>query len=260
MNKKPVNEGQEKVAAFLMDLQLFAEGDVEIDTGGDLGGGSGADVSAALNNDGNTGDGLDNSGNKIIIGDDPGVVGQGGEGTPEPVKKQSPEADRAFAEMRRKAEAAERKAEQERRERDNWVANNFGESHGIRTWEQYQEAITREKQQKMEQERQQQAQLPNQIYQKAISEGYDPQIAQLMADKAKQDVLITQLQQRLDVGEQRESERQRRFTQEAVAKQIRADHEELSKKYGSDLVPALDSLDEGTLAMMRAGVPLKAAW
>ena len=267
MNKMPVNEGQERVAAFPFDMQLFADGDfggADNNAGDGSSANIGADVSAGIGNDIGGNDDEGNASNIFIGNDDPDVVGQGddddSDGVPEPVKKQSPEADRAFAELRRKAEAAERKAEQERRERDTWVESNFGQSHGLKTWEQYQAAIDHERRQKAEQEKHQQAQLPAQVYQKAVSDGYDPQIAQLMADKVKQDLKVQELEQRLQVSEQRESEKQRQSAMENIGKQIKADHEALVKKYGSDMVPALDSLDEGTLAMMRSGVPLKAAW
>ena len=52
---------------------------------------------------------------------------------------------------------------------------------------------------KRQQEKHQQAQLPAQVYQKAVSDGYDPQIAQLMADKVKQDLKVQELEQRLQV-------------------------------------------------------------
>lgn len=255
MNEMPVNEGQERVAAFPFDMQLFADGDGSSAN-------TGADVSADIGNDIGGNDDEGNASNIFIGNDDPDVVDQDTDegNAPESVKKQSPEADRAFAELRRKAEAAERKAEQERREKDTWVENNFGQSHGLKTWEQYQAAIDHERRQRAEQEKQQQAQLPNQVYQKAVSDGYDPQIAQLMADKVKQDLKVQELEQRLQFGEQRESEKQRQVAMENIGKQIQADHEALVKKYGSDMVPALESLDQGTLAMMKAGVPLKAAW
>ena len=44
---------------------------------------------------------------------------------------QTPEQNRAFKEMRLKAEAAEKKA----KSADAWVEKNFGQSHNLHTWE-----------------------------------------------------------------------------------------------------------------------------
>jgi len=260
MIEMPVNEGLEKVAAFPFDLQLFAEGDIGGDDGGS-GASMGSDIDAGtVDNDVDEG----NSSN-IIVGDDSGFVDQNtGEGNaPEAIKKQSPEADRAFAEMRRKAEAAEKAAQQAKvdiqAQRDAEFANRFGKSHGIFTEAQYWAALDREEQAKTEQQRQQMQQKPNQIYQEAISKGYDPEVARLMAEKVQQDLELQDVKQRLANVDQREMERQKRAMHEMAANQIRADHTELSKKYG-DLVPPIKELDEETKAMMQRGVPLKAAW
>jgi hypothetical protein len=60
--------------------------------------------------------------------------------------KQSPEMNRAFAELRRQKEAAERKM----KEIDDWVRQTYGHM-GINTWEEYQQAL-REEQKRREYE------------------------------------------------------------------------------------------------------------
>jgi len=256
MKKMPVNEGLEKVATPPMDLQLFAEG--EIDTG-DTGGTSDADVSTdniQVGDESNTAD--------AIVDNDSETVNQSKEdGTPESVK-QSPEADRAFAEMRRKAEAAEKKAESARQEiqtqRDAKFAERFGQSHGIQTEAQYWAAIDREEKARVEQQKKQLEQKPQQIYDEYVAKGYDPEFARLKADEVKREQELNELKQRLEAGEQRETEKQNQFARQMAMQQMQKEHVELSKKYG-DLVPAtIPELDEATQDMMRRGVPLKAAW
>jgi len=270
MDKMPVNEGLEKVAAFPFDLQLFAvnlhnEGDIDAGGGSDISvNGAGDESDADVSIDDNIHVGNEKNTADAIV-EEPDVVNQGAEedNAPEAIKKQSPEADRAFAEMRRKAEAAEKAAQQAKvdiqAQRDAEFANRFGKSHGIFTEAQYWAALDREEQAKTEQQRQQMQQKPNQIYQEAISKGYDPEVARLMAEKVQQDLELQDVKQRLANVDQREMERQKRAMHEMAANQIRADHTELSKKYG-DLVPPIKELDEETKAMMQRGVPLKAAW
>jgi hypothetical protein len=59
---------------------------------------------------------------------------------PQDKPKQSPEMDRAFAELRREKEEAQRQL----RERDNWVAEQFGHL-GIKDWDGYQLALAEQK-------------------------------------------------------------------------------------------------------------------
>ncbi|MVP00354.1 hypothetical protein [Paenibacillus lutrae] len=51
------------------------------------------------------------------------------------------EKDRAYAELRRAKEDAEQKL----KERDSWVAQQFGETHGLHNWDDYQRALAEEK-------------------------------------------------------------------------------------------------------------------
>lgn len=72
---------------------------------------------------------------------DDNEVLEDGANDPEPAKQeQDPQINAKFAEMRRKVEAAERRE----KERDAWVEKNYG-NQGIKTWEEYQSMIEREK-------------------------------------------------------------------------------------------------------------------
>lgn len=80
------------------------------------------------------------------VGDDAGPADQ---------QAQTPEANAAFAKMRRELEA-----------RDKWVAENFGASHGIYTFEQYTQAVEATMQRQQQQQYQQQRQ-------ELADQGYD---------------------------------------------------------------------------------------
>ena len=183
---------------------------------------------------------------------------------PESVKReQSPEANAAFAEMRRKAEEAERVL----RERDAWVEQNFGQSHGLRSWEQYQAAIEqthRQQQVARQQELQQRPQMVyQQTYQQLIEQGYDQEVAQRLASNEANDVAhaleAQAMKEKLAMLERQDQERVRQQQQEAAVNQILTDHKYLREKY-ADLVPDIENLDAQTIALMYQGIPLKAAW
>lgn len=260
MMKMPVDDGQEQVTAVLkMDLQLFAE---EAGTGGGESAGSTGDAGAGDVGSGADASGADVSGGTDFDGAGPGVVDQGdGDDVPGAVKSQSPEANRAFAEMRKQKEAAEKSArEKVQRERDAYYAERFGESHGIFTEAQYMQALERERKQKAQADQERQAQLPNQIYQQAIQEGYDPKVAKLLADNAQKDLKMQAIEQQLAADKKARLEEKKQAHTQMLAKKIDRDHKSLLQKYG-DLVPAtLEELDEDTRSLVVSGVPLKAAW
>jgi len=183
---------------------------------------------------------------------------------PESVKReQSPEANAAFAELRRRAEEAERVL----RERDAWVEQNFGQSHGLKTWEQYQAAIEhthRQQQVARQQELQQRPQMVyQQSYQQLIEQGYDQQVAHRMATAEANNLAnvlkMQALEERLATQERQEQQKTEQQRQEAVVNQILTDHKYLREKY-ADLVPDIENLDAQTIALMYRGIPLKAAW
>jgi len=266
MLEKPFNEGQETVAAFQMNLQLFA------DDAGDAGGS--VDSGGGVADTGTDDSSADESGSNIIVGNTgdseaaSGDVDQNDdESVPGAVKGQSVEANKAFAEMRKKAEAAERAAQKAKdeivRQRDAEIAAEFGESHGIFTWEQYKSAIAREKQQKVDQSRKQQAELPKQLYADLIAKGYDPKVAESIADGLATKIELQQLKDERAIEKkinlEKETKAQAEARKDKAAKQILTDHQVLSKKYG-DLVPGLDAMDAATIELMKQGIPLKAAW
>ena len=248
------------------DLQLFADDEA-------------AATSEPTNNDITvTDDFPDDDGHEINIGEkqvlfDETMQAVGAEspdeGTPneelpESVKReQSPEANAAFAEMRRKAEKAERVL----RERDAWVEQNFGQSHGLRSWEQYQAAIEqthRQQQVARQQELQQRPQMVyQQSYQQLIEQGYDQQVAHRMATAEANNLAnvlkMQALEERLATQERQEQQKTEQQQQEAVVNQILTDHKYLREKY-ADLVPDIENLDAQTIALMYQGIPLKAAW
>lgn len=132
-----------------IDLQLFSEG-ADIDTGANVGV---ADQQIDSNVEDTNSDDLD-TGASDDSNDDTSAVA-------DTKPKQSPEVDSAFAEMRRKAEAAEKKAAEleSKRQRDLDIAKKYGSygvyseedisalygaSHGIHTVEDLQRAILNE--------------------------------------------------------------------------------------------------------------------
>lgn len=271
MFEMPVNEGQETVAAFLMDLQLFAD-----DSGGDAGGsaaaGGGDGNTGASSSDADASGGAGTGDNDGSAGDgnSSGVVDQnadGSDGASGEAKKQSPEADRAFAEMRRQKEAAEKAAvkakEEVQKERDAKYAEKFGHM-GIFTEQQYWAAVDREKQQKEATKREQEARMPKQYYDELIAKGYDPKVAEGLADGLATKIKLKQLEEQVaserQLSKQEKEQLREQQRREVIGKQIIEDHKALSQKYG-ELVPSdLKDLDEATKEMMRQGAPLKAAW
>jgi hypothetical protein len=186
---------------------------------------------------------------------------------PGAVKEQSAEANKAFADMRKQKESAEKATQKARddiqKQRDSDYAKRFGDDLGIFTEQQYWAAMDREIKQKAEQAKQQQVELPKQFYQELIAKGYDPQVAESMADGLATKLELQALKQESASDKRKQQEQQTKQQQDAqrekFAKQIETDHEALSKKYG-ELIPALDAMDSETIELMKQGIPLKAAW
>jgi uncharacterized protein (UPF0335 family) len=76
--------------------------------------------------------------------------------------KQSADVDRAFAELRREKERMEKQL----KERDAWIASQYGETHGITTWDEYRAAVEM-------QYRQQQTAEHEKAEQELRDQGYD---------------------------------------------------------------------------------------
>lgn len=256
MDKTPVNDGQEKVTAFRMDLQMFAD-EAVADGGGEVGSvDTGADSTGAdesYNEEAESGEGVDS-----------GVVDQTeDEDVPGEVKGQSAEANRAFAEMRKKAEAAEKSAQKARQdalkqaqaERDAWYTEKFGMSE-----KQYQALAELELKNKQDKQRQEMADLPRKIEGELIAKGYDPVVAKGLAEIEAQKIRLNQLIQDVEVQKQQETKKQAEARKETLAKSILSDHEKLAKEFGEGVIPALDSLDDATVQKMQKGYSLYDAW
>jgi len=257
MIETPVNEGQETVVAFQMDLQMFAD-EAVADGGGDVGSvDTGADSLGA-----------DESDSEVTVGGDDvdsGVVDQDeSEDVPGAVKGQSAEANKAFAEMRKKAEAAEKAAQRAKQEvqaqRDAEYARRFGKSHGIFTEQQYWAALEREQQQKEEQAKLAAKQLPARVYQELIANGYDPKVAQGLAEVEAQKIQMKQLMQDLKVQKDQETQKEFEARKRQIADGVVSDHGKLVKEFGEGVVPSLDMLDAATVQKMQRGYSLYDAW
>lgn len=194
---------------------------------------------------------------------------------PEPVKKeQSPEANAAFAEMRRKAEESDRAL----KARDSWVEQNFGHQ-GIKNWDQYQAAVEEGKRQQEAIRRQELQQRPQQVYQQAyqqlIERGYDQDEAHdRAAARADNVALALEVQAAkgklamLERQEQEKSQREQEIAQqqaqeeakEKMTQELLSDHKKLQEEYG-DLVPTdLGKLDRPTIERLQRGYTLYDAW
>lgn len=252
------------------DLQLFADDEA-------------AATSEPTNNDVNvTDDFPDDDGHEINIGEKQVLFdetmqtvaaesqdkGTPNEELPESVKReQSPEANAAFAEMRRKAEEAERKLADDQKRRDQFYADKFGKSHGIFTEAQYMAAVEQDQKRQEAQRQQEIQQRPQVVYQQAyqqlIEQGYDQQVAHRMATAEANNLAnvlkMQALEDRLAAREKQEQQKTEQQQKEAAINQVLADHKYLREKY-ADLVPDIENLDAQTVALMNQGIPLKAAW
>jgi hypothetical protein len=195
---------------------------------------------------------------------------------PEPVKReQSPEANAAFAEMRRKAEEAERAL----KERDSWVAQNFGQSHGIHTWEQYQSAVAQTHQRQQIARQQEMQQRPAIVFQSTydmlVNQGYEEPVAREIANAkaatADQSLRLEAVQSEIAAIRRQEQANQEAFRQQQMlqqqeaihqqkAREILTDYDKLRKDYG-DLVPTnLAKLGDETVEKLKKGYSLYDAW
>lgn len=184
--------------------------------------------------------------------------------------KQSPETDAAFAKMRREADEAKRELQR----RDAWVAQTFGNSHGITTWAQYEVAVAQsvqhEAQRKQDEVHQRAVQQFNQKVKEAEAAGWDvkPFLEMLQNDPEKIQLKQALAQLQTNISRQEQQRRQEQ-QQQAFINRINRDHAWLKSKYG-DMVPELDKLQEidpETIRLMQGnpetgepGLPLKSAW
>ncbi|MGE5403784.1 MAG: hypothetical protein ACM3PP_02485 [Candidatus Saccharibacteria bacterium] len=207
---------------------------------------------------------------------------------PEPVKKeQSPEANAAFAEQRRQIEQFKK----EQAERDQWVEQNFGQSHNLHTWQEYQQAVEKTNQMQAEQRRQEMQTRPQQVaqevYQRMIQDGYDEEMARREANRegalvaqslqieALQAEIIgvkSQTEQEKQAALQREQQQTEQAMVEKGTQMILGDYDRLKADYG-DLLPdiqgetpvqklqsLIDQLDPETVARLNKGYTFEDAW
>lgn len=170
----------------------------------------------------------------------------------ERTSKQPPEVDAAFAKLRREAEEAKRQLE----ERDRWVSETFGKTHGIHTWEQYQQAI--------EYQRQQEQMWQYQQIQQELEEQGVP--IDVINRALEMNPVFQQLRQQNEMY-------QRQMQMQQVNQAIMNDFSQLKSKYG-DLLPDVDTsgdpnavakailnaVDDQTFELMKQGYTLRAAW
>ncbi len=169
---------------------------------------------------------------------------------------QTPEQRAAWAKMRREADEA-KVAKQELARRDKWVADNYGVSHGITTWEQYEAAVAQSAKANQEAQKRQLEEYHGQKEKQLRDAGYD---TQQIKEFFRTDPVFIQLQQENAALKQHVLQGERDKQADRMAREITSDHANLREKYG-DLVPEdLKELDEGTKAYCRQGMPLRAAW
>lgn len=189
---------------------------------------------------------------------DAGVVDQ-------QISKQDPKTDAAFAKMRREAEQYKRELEA----RDRWIAEQFGKSHGIYTWAQYQAALQHTLQQQEQVQQQQMVQYHRQKEQELRDMGLDPdQIREFF----RTDPTFLQMQQENLALKNQLQQQQQLQSSQAMVNGIMKDYKQLKAKYG-DLLPQVDEsipeqavsqlleqIDEQTYQYMKQGMTLKAAF
>jgi len=173
-----------------------------LDTGDFQSGGMG-DVATSedAGGDENEGESQDDTADESGEGDtlDAGPVDQQKKG------KQTPETDAAFAKLRREADEAKRALA----EKDKEIADMFGASHGIYTWEAYKQALQATHQQEQTQRQQAQIQQAQREYANKFkqleAQGYDPAFLQTLDQAFSQhprlqhlEQMNTKLQQALD--------------------------------------------------------------
>jgi len=151
-------------------------------------------------------------------------------------QKQTQEQNRAFAQMRREAQEAKRKADELEQWKRDFEQKNSEQQH-------------RQLQADMDAQREKlAAELEEQGFPVSQINKY-----------LKMDPVFQQMQAELSANKQQlEQERHLRNRQEAE-QQIVKDHAYLKGKYG-DIVPDLNNLDQATVDMLYSGMPLKSAW
>lgn len=195
-----------KLSFIAMNLQLFAED-----------GGASGGVASPQGTEGSTSTASgEQTGGETGTTGDQGTPASGTE--PATQSKQTPEQDAAFAQMRREAEQARREAQEAKQaleQRDKWVAEKFGKTHGIKTFDEYQAALAKEEQEAHEQAMRDQ--------------GVDPQLVKQMLQSDPEYQAIKQIAQN---AQQQLAQQQGRAVMESQLKEL------------SDLYPEIKSVDD----------------
>jgi hypothetical protein len=227
-----------------------------IDDGGSV---SGAGVSGSDGGGASTTDPVDSNisvgeGQEKFTGRAPDTD-DGGSAQPAQEKQkpaQTPEQDKAFAELRRRTEAAERKLQQY----NQTVQQHFGQTHGLNDLDSYFNAVGNSLQQQQQARQQQVDQYRTGREAELEKAGYD---LKAIREIMRTDPAFVQMNQENQALKRQVASDQQQRQQAARAQGIMSDHKKLKDRYG-DLVPALDAMDEGTISLMRQGIPLRAAW
>jgi len=151
-------------------------------------------------------------------------------------QKQTQDQNRAFAQMRREAQEAKRKADE------------------LEQWK-------RDFEQKNNAQQQKQLQADMDAQRKKLAAELEEQgfPAAQINEYLKLDPAFQQMQSELNANKQQLEQERYLRNRQAAEQQIVKDHAYLKGKYG-DIVPDLDALDQATVDMVHSGMPLKSAW
>jgi hypothetical protein len=165
---------------------------------------------------------------------------------------QTPEQDAAFAQMRRDKEILEKKLAQY----NQTVQQHFGQTHGLNDLDSYFNAVGQSLQQTQVRQQQQVEQYRTGREAELEKAGYNiKEIREIM----RTDPAFVQMNQENQALKRKVAADDQQRQQDRRAQGIMSDHSKLKDKYG-DLVPELDAMDEGTIDLMKQGLPLRAAW
>lgn len=145
----------------------------------------------------------------------------------ERTSKQDPEVDAGFARLRREKE----QLEQQLKQRDSWVAENFGKSHGITTWDQYQQAIEATRQRQAEQQKQQYQENLARTVQQMREEGYSEPVIQSYVENAQLKKEVQELKNKMLTTEQTFQQQQQQQQEQQAMSKVNTDFEKLKGKY-----------------------------
>lgn len=252
----PVNDGQERVTAFQMDLQLFAEGEGGEAAAADTGTESAASPLDALYDmkpiDGFAEEAGESEAPADKPKDDPAPAKQETDAIPDEVKKeQSPEANEAFKKMRQENERLAAELNRFNSEAE----KRFGKD-GIKTMDDviagWDRAMQIQSEQQAQQVQQQAAtfdQQLNAVVQQMREQGFDEETIAARADSMFANYRIQQLELKLKQDNERQQLEQKQKAEqdneakkaaniEQGTKKMISDYEALRTEYG-DLLPEI---------------------